>query len=202
MDTKEIIQNNEKISVLKETAEIYEYCKTFSDVFIPIKYDTEVFIEIFNCIYLKDISDLYVENIIKRSNWTHHTANTFFRTNQLLNFKCEFESVNRHDGVVRDEDGTVFLCAEWEIDEQSIFSEKGEINKLLNTCINLKTCDAFLFTYNTKMDIKEYVNKVYTQWNNGLLDDDFRLTLITAVFDNSKKSSVKILRGLRTFIIG
>jgi len=200
--TKDIYQNNEYISVLRETADLYEYCKTFTDVFIPIKYDTEFIVETYNNVFLKDISDYHSSNIISRSNWTHHTANTFFRTCQLLGYNCDFESENRHDGIIRDIDGSLIMCSEWEIEEKTIFNEKGEINKLLNTCNIHKTCEALLFTYNIKIDPKEFIKKAYELWNIDSNNTNSRLFLITAIFKDSENTKIKYLKGLRTFVIG
>lgn len=200
---KEIDSLGQKILVTEEIAEICEYAKTFSDAEIALKYTSEIMVEIFNITYLRDIRDYYSSIKIATSNWTHHTANTFFRTCQLLDLKCDFEVENRHDGAIREEDGKLFLCAEWEIDERSIFSENGELNKLFKTCKKHENCEAFLFTYNVRTDFKEFLKKVFTQWNlNYDQTDYFRLFLVTAIFDDSENSKLKFLKGLRTFIIG
>ncbi len=188
--------------VTNVTAELFEYCKTFADTLIPIKYSTEIMVEYFNLIYMRDVRDYFCGKIITKSNLTHHSANTFLRTCQLLDLLCEFETENRHDGMMRDKEGRIILCAEWEMDEKTIFSESGEINKLLKTC-KKNNCEAFLFTYNARIDPKELINKAYNQWNSQIDEgENFRLFLVTAIFDDSEKSSVKYLRGLRTFVIG
>jgi hypothetical protein len=94
-------------------------------------------------------------------------------------------------------------CAEWEINEKTIFGERGELAKLFKTCKNQESCEAFLFTYNIKTDFKDFIKNVYDEWNSNYNESEFfRLFLVTAIFENKDGSKLKFLKGLRTFIIG
>ncbi len=197
MDTKTIVIDGVKVEVSTETADLFDHCKMFSDVYIPLKYSTEIFVEHFNITYMRDIKDYYCNTVMSRSTWTQHTANTFFRSSQFIDFKCEYESINRHDGIIRYDDSELLLCAEWEIDESSVFNSNGEIAKLKSTCLNNPNAEAFLFTYNIKSDIKSVIKNAYDFWNSF---DQItgRLFFVNAIF-NQKNRNIK---GLRTFIIG
>jgi hypothetical protein len=97
----EIEIQGQLVKVSEEIAEVLAFTKTFADAEIALKYTTELMVEIFNNIYMRDIKDHYSNEKVSVSNWTHHTDNTFFRTAQLLDLKCDFEVENRHDGALR-----------------------------------------------------------------------------------------------------
>ncbi|GEM_PF-6920106 len=203
MEKEDLVVNDQKITVTSETASIFKYCSTFADTEIPIKYSTEIMVEIFNLYFMKDLYDIYSEKVVSRSNLTRTCANVFFKTCQLLNCKCDFESENRHDGLMREIDGRIVLCAEWEIDESTILGEKGELNKLIESIKKHKTCDAFLFTYNIKIPDELLIKSIYDYWNAKMAGhENYRLFFVTAIFEESSPRSAKVLTGLRTFAVG
>lgn len=147
MELERVKIKGHELEVQKQTAELYYQFLKFTDCIIRPHIFSELIVKVFNMTYLKDLGSYYNKEKIGRSNWTQHTANTFLRTCQLINLACDFEVENRHDGAVRDREGNVYLCAEWEFEGNSIFKPTGEIIKLANTCKKYKTCDALLFTY-------------------------------------------------------
>ncbi|MFI5195484.1 MAG: hypothetical protein ACHQD8_00205 [Chitinophagales bacterium] len=195
--------NGSDVVVSTATANIYEYFAKKTDTqFVPDFVD-DLFIKLFQINYLRDAGDYYCDEKITRSNWTHHTANTFLRTCQMLNFSCEFEIENRHDAAVRDRDGNVYICAEWEYDTNSIFNGKGEIKKLYETCVKHSSCVPLLFTYKIGEDYIDFVEKIFKEWNS-ILDDEneCKLYLLTALFQKNEIDKVRELTGIRTVIIG
>ncbi|MNK26448.1 hypothetical protein D3C87_447850 [compost metagenome] len=203
MKKEDLVIKDREVTVTYDTANIFKYCSTFADTEIPIKYSTEIMVELFNLHFMKDLYDIYSEKVVSKSNLTRVCANVFFKVCQLLNCKCDFEAENRHDGVMRETDGQISLCAEWEIDESTILGDKGELNKLIESVKKHKTCDAFLFTYNVKIQDEVLIKNVYDYWNKKMIEhESYRLFFVTSIFEQSSPRSAKIFMGLRTFVIG
>ena len=196
-------KNDHLIDLSDETIRIYNHLKSFGQVHIKQELGSQTIIRLFNQTYLFDISTYYADETLSRSNWTHLTANAFFRTCQLLNFQCDFEVEKRHDGAIRGRDGHVYLCAEWEYETSSIFKEKGEIYKLYQTCKKYSNCDALLFTYKTGGDFELFLKLVFDEWNYLLQKDEaFILYLTTAIFDKNHEDNKNYFAGLRTISFG
>ena len=195
--------NNLELEVSKEIASLYRHFSKKADtVFLP-EFATDLIVKIFATTYIKDIPDYYCGEKIARSNWTHHTANTFFKTCQTLNFLCDFEVEKRHDGAIRDNKGNVYLCAEWEFDTNSIFNDKGEIEKLYNTCKKHSNCDAMLFTYKVDTDFNEFADRVYEKWNSFIKkDDNVKLYLLTALMKKDELENIRYFCGIRILVFG
>lgn len=186
-----------------EIADVYNHFSRKTDtVYIP-ELATDLIVKLFAITYIKDIADYYTSDRIARSNWTQHTATTFFKTCQQLNFLCDFEVEKRHDGAIRDDKGNVYLCAEWEFDTNSIFNIKGEIEKLYETTKKHKSCDAMLFTYKAASGFNEFAEKVLTKWNSLLKEnEDHRLFLLTALLKKDEIEKVSYFQGIRILVFG
>ena len=201
MDT--ILVNDIELEVSTDIASLYRHFSKKTDTAFFPEFATDLIVKVFAITYIKDIPDYYCGEKIARSNWTHHTANTFFRTCQTLNLLCDFEVEKRHDGAIRDNKGNVYLCAEWEFDTNSIFKPKGEIEKLYDTCKKHDKADAMLFTYKVDSDFNDYADKVYTQWNNLLKEgENFRLYLLTALMKKDEIESIRYFYGIRVLVFG
>lgn len=203
MNMHKILINGTEFEVTENIATVYHHFSKKTETMLYHEIASQLIVKIFSITYINDIYNYYSDDKISRSNWTHHTANTFFRTCQILNFLCDFEVENRHDGAIRDSHGNVFLAAEWEYDTNSIFNNKGEIVKLYNTCKKHHNADAMLFTYKVETDYVDYVDKVFDFWNS-LLDEqeEFSLFLLTALFKKDENNKVNIFYGLRTIEFG
>lgn len=191
------------LEVDDEIAKVYSHFSGRTDtIYIP-ESATDLIVKIFAITYIKDIADYYTSDKIARSNWTQHTATTFFKTCQQLNFLCDFEVEKRHDGAIRDAKGNVYLCAEWEFDTNSVFNIKGEIEKLHETTRKHDHCDAMLFTYKVASDFNEFAEKVLIKWNSLMKEnEEQRLFLLTALLEKNEIEKVSYFQGIRVLVFG
>ncbi|RYZ24588.1 MAG: hypothetical protein EOO16_00350 [Chitinophagaceae bacterium] len=193
--------NPDDLSVCDGVKRLFNFLKGRIPTYVVPDFASDRTVRSFADIYIKDIADYYCSDRISRSNWTQHTATTFFKTSQFLRFVCDFEVGNRHDGAIRSESGEMYLCAEWEYDTNSIFKEKGEIEKLYRTASANKHCDAMLFTYKVESEFNGFVEQVYNKWNSFTKkDDQCRLYLLTALFEKDKEQNIRYFTGLRTVV--
>ena len=199
--TKIKIQNYE-MEVSPETSEIYNFLKSKASVSVKQDFFIDMFVKFFVENYHHDIAGYYSDDKMSRSNWTHLTANTFFKTSQMLGYLCDFEVEKRHDGAIRDEKGKVYLAAEWEYDTNSIFQVKGEIEKLYNTCKKFPDSQALLFTYKVGEDFPKLVEKIFEKWQSlHSPEEDFSLFILTAIFKNNEEEKVKYFQNLQVVVL-
>lgn len=157
----------------------------------------------FSIRFLNNTDYFHSEKGISRSNWTQHTANSFFNTCKDLNLKCEFEVENRHDGAIRNDLGEMYICAEWEYETNTIFKENGEIEKIAKTCTKHNACEGILLTYKIEEDFLDFSKKVYDKWNKLLpKKHNIRLFLLTVILDKNSETKEKHITGIRTLIFG
>lgn len=200
---KKITINEIEISVAEEIANVYNFFKDKTDtIFLPESFTSQI-VKVFSLNFIRGIQDYYSDEGISRSNWTQHTANVFFQTCQQFRMLCDFEVEKRHDGAIRDNEGNIYLSAEWEFDTNTIFKLNGEIEKLYKTSKKHSKSDAMLFTYKVESEFNDYAFKVYEQWNSFLNDDeDFKLFLLTALLRRDDNSSKKSFYGIRILVFG
>jgi hypothetical protein len=195
--------NGQTLEIADEIAKVYNHFRDKTDTMFIAEGATELIVKIFSIMYTKDIEDYYMNEKISRSNWTQHTATTFFKTCQQLRFLCDFEVEKRHDGAVRDAKGNVYLCAEWEFDTNSIFNIKGELDKLYETCSKHLQCDAMLFTYKVENDYNDFAEKVFIKWNSLVKKkEDFKLFLLTALLEKNEIEKINYFIGIRVLVYG
>lgn len=148
-----------------------------------LHHNSEVFINLFRQHWWNGLRWFDKKNGISRSNWTYNVANGFLNTCRDMNFKCNFEIEGRHDGVIVDEFGTSILYAEWEWEHLTVFSEKGEFNKLVKSVEENKTANALLFTYVPKEEYESYLGQIIEKWTNST---DAILYFFTPVLINTE----------------
>ena len=153
--------------------------------------------------FLKNMDYFVYKSFITRSNWTQITANSFLETCKTLMKTCEFEVINRHDGIVRNQLGEIEICAEWEYATETIFGQKGEIVKLLKSQKKFKNCEALLLTYCETEEYESFLGKVYTEYNQALpKGKDYRIVLSTALLDTVGEDKPKEISCIRIVEIG
>lgn len=181
----------------------YRFSENFSlraNIHEAIFYTTDLFIQLFNNMYLRNFDSLHIRNSrMSLSNFTRVSSATALSTSQLLDCKIEFECENRHDAIVRFNNNEIALCVEWEVFERSVFNDKGEVGKIFNTC-KIKHCDGFLFTYNYQMDTSNFFEMIFDEWNKRSSDQDNFVLYVSTLLIEKTMTSMH-LKGIRTAVI-
>jgi hypothetical protein len=203
MTLEKVNYNGIQYELTKELAEVFNHFLKKSSVVVVEDFVWEQFVKLFSILYLNDIRGYYRSEKVATSNWTQHTAATFYKTSQIMDFLCDFEVENRHDGAIRGADGHVYLCAEWEFNASSVLGKAGEIQKLYKTVSKYKTCAAMLFTYVVDINYKEFADKIYSQWNQLLNEsEDYLLYFSCALMKRDEIEKLNHVYGIRTLVFG
>jgi hypothetical protein len=196
-------KNGIELLVPAELMDLKESLRSIPNVGIITLEFHLTFAQLFASNILQNSRYFVFTTFIKRSNWTHITATSFFETCKPLNRTCEFEVVNRHDGVVRNPQGDIEILAEWEYQPASIFGQKGEILKLLKSQKKYAGSEAILFTYWDRSSYVDFLSKVYEEYNSALQkSNDFRMVLMVALLDNIETDKTKEISTIRIVEIG
>lgn len=166
-----------------------------TELMLPIAY--EAFINFFRVHWWNGVK-IVAPNAgddISRSNLTYVTSHAFFSTCRDMNASCKFEAEGKHDAIVANGNGIVFMCAEWEWDSKSVFGDTGELKKLLRSVEKHKESDAILLTYTYQDEYLDYAKRVANEWLSSKTDAILLLFIVVMQKSNSKNTieAIRIL---------
>lgn len=186
------------ILVDSEIGNLYSKFSKLCDVNYLIEDDILLFFRYFSLQYIQNSKFISFENYISKSNWTRLCSNSFFETAKFFNLKCEFETENRHDAILRDADNKIRIISEWENDKKSIFNVNGEIEKLYKSQRINDESISLLLVYEFIDDFELFVENVYKKWQDLLNNEEFySLYLLTALKTKNLENNIAEVYAMR-----
>jgi hypothetical protein len=132
-----------------------------------LKRITRDFITLFNVLWYRDfpLTKRHKETG-SRAEWTTHIGICARTASDLLGYFMYFESGNRTDGIIKDNDENIIANFEWEWAEPINIERVNEVRQLLDA---KNDCEFSVFiSYSDNRRYEENMEAVINQWGNSL----------------------------------